>query len=95
MSITLTLAIRPEKSAFLTDRRGDRDQATVAGKVLEHLFQGDILRTSVDIGAHAPFLIDTQLSSAGASQRLPPTGSEVAIGIDMGSVVVFPGWSDT
>jgi putative spermidine/putrescine transport system ATP-binding protein/spermidine/putrescine transport system ATP-binding protein len=91
----VTLAIRPEKSALLMNGHGERDQAIVAGKVLEHLFQGDILRTSVDIGADAPFLIDTQLSSAGALQRLPPAGTEVSIGIDAASVVVFVGWSGT
>lgn len=88
----VTLAIRPEKSAMMTDGRPVQGRAVISGKIVEHLFQGDVLRTSVDIGLDMPFLIDTQLASAGASQRLAPTGSEVQISIDEASVVVFAGW---
>jgi spermidine/putrescine ABC transporter ATP-binding subunit len=91
----VTLAIRPEKSAIVADGGADPSRVTISGKVIEHLFQGDVLRSSIDIGLKAPFLVDTQLGSSGAAQRLPPTGAEVVIGVDDASVVVFPGWSDT
>ncbi|MBL8905750.1 MAG: ABC transporter ATP-binding protein [Rhizobiales bacterium] len=89
----VTLAIRPEKSALMTNARPDPGRAVISGRIIDHLFQGDVLRTSVDIGLDTPFLIDTQLASSGASQRLPPTGSEAQISIDEASIIIFPGWS--
>ena len=89
----VTLAIRPEKSALIAGTRADPGRRVISGKIVEHLFQGDVLRTSVDIGLDTPFLVDTHLNSAGASQRLVPNGEEVQISIDEASVVVFHGWS--
>jgi hypothetical protein len=70
-----------------------RNRPLLSGKIIEHLFQGDVLRTSLDIGLDAPFLVDTQLTSAGSSRRLPHPGSAATIRVDEASAIVFPGWS--
>lgn len=86
------LAIRPEKcvlAAAPPDLK--RMQGVLAGRIIEHLFQGNLVRTSIDIGTGAPFLVDTQLGSIRANPALLPSGSSCIVTTDQESIVVFPG----
>jgi len=88
----ITLAIRPEKSEIIADSQSKASQhATLSGKIIEHLFHGDKLRTRIDLGLGTPFLVDTQLGSAAVQERLLATGSKCKVCIDEPSIVAFLG----
>jgi spermidine/putrescine transport system ATP-binding protein len=88
----LTVAIRPEKAVMAAMQPGGvQVSGTFPGKIIEHHFQGDTIRTGIDVGLDSPFLVDTHLTSIGSFGQLPAPGSECLIKIDQESIITFAG----
>jgi spermidine/putrescine ABC transporter ATP-binding subunit len=85
------LAVRPEKSTVLGLPGGETPAGMIAGEVVEHHFHGNSVRTSIDIGADAPFLVDRQIGSQSDLGELLPAGARCAVRMDEPSIVAFPG----
>jgi putative spermidine/putrescine transport system ATP-binding protein/spermidine/putrescine transport system ATP-binding protein len=86
------VAVRPEKAllvALEADLPGHFNR--LEGTVIENLFHGHTLRTGVDIGLAAPFVVDSQLQQALSQTQAPVPGIRVAVGIDPANVTLFPG----
>jgi spermidine/putrescine ABC transporter ATP-binding subunit len=88
----VVLSVRPEK-ALLFAQAADVPAGFVSlpGRVVEHLFHGNSLRTSIDIGATTPILVDTQLRQSLGRTDMPAVGAQVVVGIDPMNVALFPG----
>jgi spermidine/putrescine transport system ATP-binding protein len=86
----VTLAIRPEKAEVLAaGPAGTGQPAQFTGRIIEHFFHGGMLRSCVDIGLGAPFLVDTQLRSAAMHGQEPATGAMCRVRVDEDSIVAF------
>jgi ABC-type Fe3+/spermidine/putrescine transport system ATPase subunit len=86
----ILVVIRPEKvvlAARGADLPGHFNR--LEGTVVENLFHGHALRTGVDIGLRAPFVVDSQLRQALSSADAPAPGTRVALGIDPANVALF------
>jgi spermidine/putrescine ABC transporter ATP-binding subunit len=90
MGDQLTLAIRPEKAEIMALQPGRKLQrATFVGKVIEHHFHGNTVRSGVEIGLGSPFLVDTPLKTILSFGQLIPPGSGCLLKIDQESVMTF------
>ena len=86
------LSVRPEKSALRA--LGEHEavpQDALRGRIIEHHFHGSTVRSSIDIGAEQPFIVDRQLSAQADLGALLPAGTACTITMDGDSIIVFPG----
>jgi ABC-type Fe3+/spermidine/putrescine transport system ATPase subunit len=92
----VTLAIRPEKAELVAAGSDGAPAATqFTGRIIEHFFHGGMLRSAIDIGLDAPFLVDTQIKSTAMQGQQPASGAPCGIRVDEDSIVAFPGLSSS
>jgi spermidine/putrescine ABC transporter ATP-binding subunit len=86
------LSVRPEKAQVLTNggAGAPADTNRIAGRVVDHLFQGNIVRLGIDIGQKLPFLVDIQLNLGLGDSSLPQPGSSVTLAVHPSSISLFP-----
>jgi len=87
----VTLAVRPEKAQLLVNGSdAPADSNRVSGRVVDHLFQGNVVRLGIDIGQAQPFLVDIQLNLGLGDSSLPQPGSQVSLAIHPSAISLFP-----
>jgi spermidine/putrescine transport system ATP-binding protein len=85
------LSVRPEKAQILVNGSTVPDDSNrIAGRVVDHLFQGNLVRLGIDIGQPQPFLVDIQLNLGFSDSRLPQPGSSVTLSVHPSAVSLFP-----
>jgi spermidine/putrescine ABC transporter ATP-binding subunit len=87
----VVIAIRPEKAEIIVKSIVDMtDQPLFIGKMIDHHFHGNTLRSEIDLGFDYPFLVDTPLKSSTSCTQLVAPGSPCQVRIDQHSAIVFP-----
>jgi ABC-type Fe3+/spermidine/putrescine transport system ATPase subunit len=85
------VAVRPEKAVLAAlDADLPGSFSRLEGTIVENLFHGHTLRTGVDIGLAAPFVVDSQLQQALSQTQSRGPGTRVVVGIDPANVTLFP-----
>jgi spermidine/putrescine ABC transporter ATP-binding subunit len=85
------LAVRPEKAQILVNGATVPDETNrIAGRVVDHLFQGNLVRLGIDIGQPQPFLVDIQLNLGLGDSSLPRPGSSVTLAVHPSAISLFP-----
>jgi spermidine/putrescine ABC transporter ATP-binding subunit len=84
------LSVRPEKAQLLINGGGEHAESNrVEGRVVDHLFQGNVVRLGVDIGQTQPFLVDIQLNVGLGDSSLPRPGSSVTLAVHPSAINLF------
>ena len=85
------LSVRPEKAQVLTNGATmAADSNRIPGRVVDHLFQGNVVRLGIDIGQAQPFLVDIQLNLGLGDSSLPQPGSTVTLSVHPSAINLYP-----
>ena len=85
------LSVRPEKAQVLTNGAAPAGSNGIPGRVVDHLFQGNLVRLGVDIGQKQPFLVDIQLNLGLGDSSLPQPGTAVTLAVHPSAINLYPG----
>jgi spermidine/putrescine ABC transporter ATP-binding subunit len=85
------LSVRPEKAQILTNGAAPAGSNGIPGRVVDHLFQGNLVRLGVDIGQKQPFLVDIQLNLGLGDSSLPQPGTSVTLAVHPSAINLYPG----
>ncbi|MEX0807230.1 MAG: ABC transporter ATP-binding protein [Dongiaceae bacterium] len=84
------LAVRPEKAQLLINGAAAPEGSNrVEGRVVDHLFQGNLVRLGIDIGQKQSFMLDIQLNLGLGDSSLPNPGSAVAFAVHPSAISLF------
>ena len=83
--------MRPEKAQVLTNGAAPAGSNGIPGRVVDHPFQGNLVRLGVDIGQKQPFLVDIQLNLGLGDSSLPQPGTAVTLAVHPSAINLYPG----
>ncbi|MEX1108772.1 MAG: ABC transporter ATP-binding protein [Dongiaceae bacterium] len=84
------LAVRPEKAQLLINGAAAPEGSNrIEGRIVDHLFQGNLVRLGIDIGQKHPFMLDIQLNLGLGDSSLPNPGSAVAFAVHPSAISLF------
>ncbi len=84
------LSVRPEKAQLLVNGAAPAGANRIPGRIVDHLFQGNLVRLGVDIGQKQPFLVDIQLNLGLGDSSLPRPGTTVTLAVHPSAISLFP-----
>lgn len=85
---SVQVGIRPEKARFLSDNDVEENN-TLSGRVVECIYHGNSLRTTVKLNDDKNFHVDAMLPMGMARAASPKPGDEVRIAVDPDNILMF------
>ena len=87
---SLSMAFRPERATIRSaEKEPTPTMVRLAGKVVEHMFQGGRVSTAVELITGENVRVETQMSSSQSFGEMPEIGANIAVELDPHSIILF------